>query len=108
MTGCNKSERTLTELKIAQAYVRLSSIPEDNPEASILLASIEKREIRMVRWPQLDPLDSVPLFWLELFDHKTKTAVDSFRCHRIKDAVPIFDEFVAQAERSNKPDGPDQ
>ena len=96
MTGCNPSERTLTELKIAQAYVRLSSIPEDSPEASVSLASITSCEIRMVRGPEADR-DRVPLFWLELFDHNTKRAIDSFCCHRIKDAVPIFDDFVAQA-----------
>ena len=108
MTGCNTFGRTLTELKIAQAYVRLSSIPEDSPEASVLLASIGKCEIRMVRWPQVAPLDSVPLFWLELFDHNTKMAVDSFRCHRTKDAVSIFNDFIAQADASNKLDRPDR
>ena len=107
MTGCNTSGRTLTEFKIAQAYVRLSSIPVDSPEASVSLASIAGCEIRMVRGSEAD-LDGVPLFWLELFDHNTKRAVDSFCCHRIKDAVPIFDDFVTQAERSNKPDGPDR
>lgn len=96
MIDDNSSERTLTELKIAQAYVRLSSIPEDSPEASVSLASISSCEIRMVRGPEAD-LDRVPLFWLELFDHNTKRAIDSFCCHRIKDAVPIFDDFVAQA-----------
>jgi len=94
-------------LKIAQAYVRLSSFPLDSPEASVSLASIAGCEIRMVRGSEAD-LDGVPLFWLELFDHNTKRAVDSFCCHRIKDAVPIFDDFVTQAERSNKPDGPDR
>jgi hypothetical protein len=107
LTGCNTSERTLTELKIAQAYVRLSCIPADSPEASVSLASIGSYEISMVRWPEVD-LDAVPLFWLELFDHQTKTAVDSFRCHRIKDAVPIFDDFVAQAGGSIKSDGSDR
>jgi hypothetical protein len=92
----DSSERTLTQLKLAQAYVRLSSIPEDSPEASVSLASIASCEIRMVRGPEVD-LDGVPLFWLELFDHNTKRAIDSFCCHRIKDAAPIFDDFVAQA-----------
>jgi hypothetical protein len=90
------SERTFTQLKLAQAYVRLSSIPEGSPEASVSLASIAGCEIRMVRGPEAD-LDRVPLFWLELFDHNTKRTIDSFCCHRIKDAVPIFADFVAQA-----------
>jgi hypothetical protein len=105
LTDCNSSERTLTELKIARAYVKLSSIPEDSPEASVLFASIGSCEIHMLRGPEVY-LDGVPLFWLELFDH-SKTSVDSFICHRLKDAVPVFDDFVSQAARLNKPGGPD-
>ena len=105
MTDCNSSERTLTELKIAQAYVRLSSIPGDNPEASVLLASIGSYEIRMFRDPKAD-VDGAPLFWLELIDHSIKTSVDSFSCHRLKDAVAIVDDFISQATCLNKPTGP--
>ena len=47
--ACDTSERTLTELRIARAYVRLSSIPENSPEASVSLASIGSYEIRMFR-----------------------------------------------------------
>ena len=94
MTDCNTSDRTLTELKIARAYVKLCSISD--PGASVSLASIGSHEIRMLASPAVD-LDSAPLFWLELFDHNTKRAIDSFCCRRIKDAVPIFDNFVAQA-----------
>ena len=101
MTDCNSSERTLTELKIARAYVKLSSIPGDNPEASVLLASIGSCEIRMLRGPKVHP-DGVPLFWLELFDHSTKISVDGFSCHRIKDAVPIVDDFISQAAGLNR------
>jgi hypothetical protein len=106
LTDCNSSVRTLTELKIARAYVRLSSIPADNPKASVLLASIGSCEIRMFRGSEAHP-DGVPLFWLELFDHSTKMSVDSFICHRLKDAVPIFDDFISQAAGLNKAGGPD-
>jgi hypothetical protein len=97
----NTSESTLIELKIATAYVRLSCVPEDNSEASVSLASIGDCEIRILRGPEGD-LDHVPLFWLELFDHSTKTSIDHRSCHRIKDAVPIFDDFISQADRLNK------
>jgi len=99
---CNTSERTLTELRIARAYVRLCSIPEDSPEASVSLASIGSHEIRMLRSPEVD-LDGVPLFWLELFDHSAKMSVDSFCCHRLKDALPVVCNFLAQANDLNKP-----
>ena len=107
MTDCNSFERTLTELKIARAYGRLSSIPGNGPEASVLLASVGSCEIRMFRGSGAD-LDGngAPLFWLELFDHSTKQSVDSFICHRLKDAVRIVDDFISQATSLNKPGGP--
>ena len=98
MTDHDTSERTLAELRIARAYVRLCAIPEDSPEASVSLASIGSHEIRMLRSPEV-----VPLFWLELFDHSTKMSVDSFCCHRLKDAVPVLCNFLAQADDLNKP-----
>ena len=88
-------------MKIARAYVRLSSIPEDSPESSVSLASIGSCEIRMLRGPEVD-LDGVPLFWLELFDHGTAMSVDSFCCHRLKDAAPVVCDFLAQADGSDK------
>ena len=101
MIDCNTSEWTLTELRIAKAYVRLCAIPADSPEASVSLASIGSHEIRMLAGPAVD-LDSAPLFWLELFDHSTKTSVDSFCCHRLKDAVPVVCDFFAQVDDLNK------
>jgi hypothetical protein len=94
LTDCNSFERTLTELKVARAYGRLSSIPGNGPEASVLLASVGSCEIRMFRGPEAD---GAPLFWLELFDHSIKTSVDSYSCHRLKDAVAIVDDFISQA-----------
>ena len=105
MTDCNSFERTLIELKIARAYGRLSSIPGNGPEASVLLASVGSCEIRMFRGPEAD-LDGAPLFWLELIDHSLKKSVDGFRCYRLKDAVVIVDDFISQAIRLNKPGEP--
>ena len=101
--GCDTSESSLTELRIARAFVKLSSILEDGPEASVSLALIGNCEIRMFRGPEVDFGGVPPLFWLELFDHSTKRSVDGFCCHRIKDAVPIFDDFISQAGRLSKP-----
>lgn len=101
MIDCNTSEWTLTELRIAKAYVRLCAIPEDSPEASVSLASISGHEIRMLAGPAVD-LDSAPLFWLELFDHCTKTSIDSFCCHRFNDAVPVVRDFFAHMDDLNE------
>ena len=101
MIDCNTSEWTLIELRISKAYVKLCTMPEDSPAASVSLASIGNYEVRMLASPAVD-LDGAPLFWLELFDHSMKTSVDSFRCHRLKDAVPVFNDFVAHASELNK------
>ena len=101
MIDCNTSEWTLTELKIAKAYVRLCAIPEDSPEASVLLATIDSHEIRMLASPAVD-LDSAPLFWLELFDHSTNTSADSCCCRGFKDAVPVVCDFFTQVHDLNK------
>jgi hypothetical protein len=85
-----------TQLRIAIAYVKLCCIPEHSSEASVLLFSSGNYEIRMFRRP--DDFEGAPLFWLELFDHNTKTSVDSFGCLRIKDAVPILIDFISQSD----------
>ena len=103
MKDCNPPGRPLTELRIARAYVRLCSIPEDSPGASVSLAMIGSHEIRMLAGPAIT-LVSAPLFWMELFDHRTNTSVDGFCCHKLKDAAPVFSDFLAQANDLNKTD----
>ena len=73
-------------------------------KASLLIASIGSYEIRMFRGPEFD-FGGAPLFWLELFNLGTKTSVDGFSCHRIKDAVSIFDDVISQAGLLNEPGG---
>ena len=96
----NTSDRTLTEQRIARAYVKLSCIPEDSSEASVSLASIGNCEIHMFRGPEVG-FDGGPLFWLELFDHSTKQSIDGFSCHKIEEAVAICDDFMSQAAAAN-------
>jgi hypothetical protein len=96
--------RALTELKIAQTYARLSCIPDNDLGMSVSVAMVAKCEIRMLRGPELD-LHGVPLFWLELFDLSAELSLDSGCCQKIEDAVPIFDNFVAQALAMSRPDG---
>ena len=103
MIDCNTSASTLTEFRISQAYLKLCAVPEGTPGASVLLASIDSHEIRMLADLTTDLLDSTPLFWLELFDHSTKTSIDSFCCYQIKDAVPVVHDFFKQVDDSNKP-----
>lgn len=95
------SESLLTELRIARAFVKLSSIPVDGSKPSVSLASIGNCEIRMFRGRETD-LDGIPLFWLELFDHLTQASVDGFRCEKIKDAAVVFEDFMSQGANLNQ------
>ena len=95
------SERMLTEQRIARAYGKLSSILEDGPKASVSVTWVGNCEVRMFRGPETD---NRALFWLELFDHGTRTSVDSFRCQNIKDATPAFDVLMSQVVSLNNPD----
>ena len=85
-------EPTLNELRIARAYGKLLSISEDSSKVSVSLTRIGNCEIQMFRWPETQ---SGALFWLELFDHNM--SIDSFQCHEIKDAAPVFEELILQA-----------
>ena len=99
------TEKTLNELRIAQAYVKLLCIPEARAEESVSLARIGNCEIRMFQGAQADP-EAAPLFWLELFDHGASMSIDGFGCFVIEDAVVVFENFVAQADRLTAACGP--
>ena len=96
----------LTELRIAQAYLNLLCIPEGSSNAAVSLAWIGSCEIRIFEGPQANT-DGMPLFWLELFDHRAKTSVDTFSCNEIEDAAVVFEDFIAQANDLNEASGSD-
>ena len=97
------SERKLTELLIARAFFKLSSIPLEISAAVVSLISVGNCEIRMFRGSQTDP-DTTALFWLELFDHGGGRSIDSFRCDKIEDAAPVFEHMMLQATGLDGPD----
>jgi hypothetical protein len=98
------SDKTLSELRIARAYIKLLCTPEGNSQTSISLARIGDYEIRIFEGSQTNS-NGTPLFWLELFDHGAQRSVDSFSCHKIEDAVVEFEDFISQAEDALGPDG---
>ena len=100
------SDKTLSKLRIARAYIQLLCIPEGSSETSVSLACIGNCEIRIFEGSQVT-WDGMPLFWLELFDHGARMSVDSFSCREIDDAVVVFEEFIAQAGHLKEASGPD-
>jgi hypothetical protein len=100
------SDKMLSKLRIARAYVKLLCIPQGSSETSVSLACIGNCEIRIFEGPQVT-WDGMPLFWLELFDHSARMSVDSFSCREIEDAVVVFEDFISQAGHLKEASGPD-
>src|SRR5258708_32292591 len=88
----NISDNALSKMRIARAYVQILCILEDRSEASASLASIGNCEIRMFVGSKAHS-DGMSLSWMELFEHGAKASVDSYSCHKIEDAVAVFEDF---------------
>lgn len=89
----------LGELRISQAYIKLLGLPQNQQGARMIsLERIGDHEILMFDVSP-DSASDTPLFWLELFDHETKSSVDSCSCYEIAQAVTIFDDFISLAKR---------
>jgi hypothetical protein len=99
-------DKTLSELRIARAYIKLLCIPEGHSGVSVSLAWIGNCEVRIFERSQANS-DGMPLFCLELFDHDAKTSIDSFICHEIEDAVVVLEDLISQAGHLNEASGPD-
>jgi hypothetical protein len=89
----------LGELRISQAYIKLLGLPQNQHGARVIsLERIGNHEILMFDVSR-DSASDAPLFWLELFDHATKSSVDSSSCTEIAQAATVFDDFIALAKR---------
>jgi hypothetical protein len=95
-------DKTLSELRIARAHIKLLCIPESESERRMVsLAWIGDYEVRMFEVRQVSSADA-PLFWLELFDHTAQVAVDSCSCDEIEYAVAVLEYLVSQAKCSDE------
>lgn len=93
-----KFGRNLIELRIAQAYVDLLRASDADPKArSVSLFRIEDHEIRMFTFFSTDG-DDEPLFWIELFDHRTSASINTGACREPAGAADVFEEFCSEAE----------
>jgi hypothetical protein len=94
-----KFDKTLIELRIARAYIKLLCSPDGHTAAqAISIARIGDYEIHLFQDLQTEPAETA-LFWLELFDHGTQTSIDSGACREIEEAATVFEGFLAEAER---------
>jgi hypothetical protein len=91
---CRISDNNFRKLRISRAYVNLLCLPEGDARM-ISLAWIGNYEIRMLDASPAGS-DDAPLFLMELFDHDTRSRVESRVCYDIEDGTVAFEDFVSQ------------
>jgi hypothetical protein len=97
---CEVSGSNFSKLRLAQAYMKLSRIPEsENGIRMVSLDRVGNYEIRMFDEPEAGLAD-MPVFWLELFDCDRQSSVDSCCCHGIEAAMAALESFLLQTNRS--------
>ncbi|MBR1230071.1 hypothetical protein JQ600_34830 [Bradyrhizobium sp. AUGA SZCCT0176] len=103
---CTKSGHTSGRLRVTQAFIALSGIPESASVPSVIsIVRIGIHEIRIFNVSS--PVGDEPALWIELFDHDTKVSVDCCSFREIDAAIAAFDDMVSQAERLNEADEPE-
>jgi hypothetical protein len=89
------------EAKLIQAYTSLAVTlsPVDSPKS----ASLDRwgaYEVRLFEPSQITMTEAIP-FWVELFDHKTKTSLDIFGSVDIEEVARVADELISRAKKLN-------
>jgi hypothetical protein len=89
------------KLRIAQAYMKLMTIPEsEHGIRKVSLASIGNHEILM--FDELEgSIADTPVFWLELCDRDGQS-IDSCCCEGIEPAMAALENFAAQVNGANE------
>ena len=86
------------EQKILRSYVFVLRV---NKNAQGYRASTLERhgayEIRLIDPPEMTQCDTIP-FWIELFDHNTKAAVDSCGGYDLEAVAIAADAFITRAK----------
>lgn len=96
---CN-SRNTIKALeqKILRSYVFVLRV---NKNAQGYRSSTLERhgahEVRLIDPPQMTECDTIP-FWIELFDHKAKTTVDSYGGYDLEAVAIAADAFISRAK----------
>ena len=93
-----KNPATL-ELQVAQAYVELLQAPDNTDDGrSLPLVRHGAFEVRLAKLPQRPQNDAFS-FWVELFDRKCETTLDSCRWQDLDKAVAAAEQFISEARQ---------
>jgi hypothetical protein len=85
------------ELRITQMYIWLLVGPEHiDGQRTASLARHGAFEVRLIELPQNPHSDIIPL-WIELFDHRNNTTLDSWAGCDLADTAVAADALISQA-----------
>jgi hypothetical protein len=94
---CNSTGRPSLALRVTQAYVSLSSVPESDAGTRIAsLARCGDLEIRLIEFSRATD-DGEPAIWVDLYDHALGVTIDSCRCSDLDEAVSAAEHLFSQA-----------
>jgi hypothetical protein len=86
-------------VKILRGYGKLLGIPHvAHGSRTVALERVGDCEITMFEVLG-GGLPESPLFWLELFDLRVDSSLDSRGCHNMSDAVAAFEDFTSRTSR---------
>ncbi len=95
MSSCD--DDASVRLKIMRGYGKLLGIPHIAHGARMVaLERVGDCEISMFEALGAGSPEA-PLFWMELFDLRVHSSLDSRGCHNLGEAVAAFEEFASQA-----------
>ena len=85
------------ELRLTHGHVALSHAPAHSDGTStVALAQFGKYEVRLIEFVPEKPANPTP-FWLELYNHETRSAIDSCRCYDLEAAVQTTEKLMSRA-----------
>ena len=86
------------ELRILQLYIWALAAPKGGDvQRTASLARHGSYEVRLFEPEQTPHSDAIP-FWIELFDHETKAALDSYGGYDLAETVAAAEALISQAK----------
>ena len=90
------------EARLRRAHVELEVTPEDEHGLkAVPLAHFGAYEVRLVDFSQISSGKAFD-FWLELFDHNERIAIDGGGVNDLEEAVTAVEDLILRAQELSK------
>ena len=90
------------EAQLRRAHVELKFTPEDEHGLkAVPLARFGAYEVRLVDFSQISSGKAFD-FWLELFDHNERIAIDGGGVNDLEEAVTAVEDLISRAQELSK------